>query len=191
MLVRRRSCKESAILPRTLASLTRIIRIWWVVQKFEDGFCLLFSTSSILPRWYSTYYRYLLVCLIPTHISEVYTIFIGLSYSRANPRLSSTILPDLRQVTRSNCRRFSRLWRRKQIWKMSTTSCMLFGQFTISAYIVATDGQFCDERFCFVLNNVRPLLPLETAFFETARAGRGFLSIHLSISQINILQYLS
>ena len=32
------------------------------------------------------------------------------------------------------------------------------------------------ERFCFVLNNSRPLLPLETVFFETARAGKGFPS---------------
>ena len=36
------------------------------------------------------------------------------------------------------------------------------------------------ERFCFVLDNARPLLPLETAFFETARAGKGFLPPHLS-----------
>ena len=35
-------------------------------------------------------------------------------------------------------------------------------------------GQFCGERFCFVLNNARPLLPLETKFFETARAGKVF-----------------
>ena len=53
-------------------------------------------------------------------------------------------------------------------------SCMLFGQFAISAYTVATDDQFCGERFCFVLNNARPLLPLEKEFFETARAGKGF-----------------
>ena len=44
----------------------------------------------------------------------------------------------------------------------------------ISSYIQATDGQFCCERFCFVLNNARPLLPLETEFFETARAGKGY-----------------
>jgi len=44
----------------------------------------------------------------------------------------------------------------------------------ISAYILAFDDQFCGERFCFVLNNARPLLPLEIAFFEAARAGKGF-----------------
>jgi hypothetical protein len=41
-------------------------------------------------------------------------------------------------------------------------------------YILATDCQFWGERFCFVLNNSRPLSPLETAFFETARLGKGF-----------------
>jgi hypothetical protein len=54
----------------------------------------------------------------------------------------------------------------------------------MSAFILATDGQFCGERFCFVLNNARPLLPLETAFFETARAGKGFLSPHCSSSKL-------
>ena len=44
----------------------------------------------------------------------------------------------------------------------------------VSSYILATDGQFCVERFCFVLNKARPLLPLEKVFFETARAGKGF-----------------
>ena len=49
----------------------------------------------------------------------------------------------------------------------------------------------CGERFCIVLNGARPLFPLETAFFETARAGKG-LSISPSYkSQINILQYPS
>ena len=46
--------------------------------------------------------------------------------------------------------------------------------FAISAYILATDGQFCGERFCVVLNSARPLMPLETEFFQTARARKGF-----------------
>ena len=51
--------------------------------------------------------------------------------------------------------------------------------FSQSRHTVATD-QFCGERFCFILNNARPLLPLETAFFESSRAGKGF---YLSIFQ--------
>ena len=43
---------------------------------------------------------------------------------------------------------------------------------------------FVGERFCFVLNNVRPLLPLETAFFETARAGTGFYHPNFSSSKL-------
>ena len=44
---------------------------------------------------------------------------------------------------------------------------------SISLYIPDTDGRFCGKRFCFVLNNARPLMPLETEFFETRRAGKG------------------
>ena len=44
---------------------------------------------------------------------------------------------------------------------------------SLSSYILATDDQFCAERFCIVLNKARPLLPLEMAFFETARSGTG------------------
>ena len=47
------------------------------------------------------------------------------------------------------------------------------------------------ERFCFVLNGARPLLPLETTFFETARAGKGFYITLSFKSQINIFQYPS
>ena len=56
--------------------------------------------------------------------------------------------------------------------------------------VLATDGWFCDDRFCFILNNARPLLPLETAFFETARAGKGFLSPP-HIFQVNKLTFLT
>ena len=59
-------------------------------------------------------------------------------------------------------------------------SCMLFGWFRYLSIHTSHWCQFCGERFCFVLNNARPLLPLETAFFETARAGKGILSLHLS-----------
>ena len=53
------------------------------------------------------------LCPDPTHISEGYTILIGRSHSRATPNLSSTILLDSRRATRSNCGKYSRLWRRK------------------------------------------------------------------------------
>ena len=70
-----------------------------------------------------------------------------------------------------------------------SAACYLVG-FAILVYILAIDGQFCGERFCFVLNNSRPLLALEMEFFETARAGKGMY--HLSFKfQIYILQYLS
>ena len=62
-----------------------------------------------------------------------------------------------------------------------SAACYLVS-FTISAYILATDGQFSGERFCFVLSNSRPLLQLETEFFETARAGKGFYPPQLSSS---------
>ena len=71
-----------------------------------------------------------------------------------------------------------------------SAACYLVS-FAISAYTLATDGQFCGERFCFVLNNARPLLPLETVFFETARAGKGLYHPSSFKFQNNILQYLS
>ena len=49
---------------------------------------------------------------------------------------------------------------------------------------MTTHDQYRDERFCFVLNNVRPLLPLEMAFFESAGAGKGFHSPHLLNFQV-------
>jgi hypothetical protein len=62
--------------------------------------------------------------------------------------------------------------KKKARWK--EIDDQLHAIWSISMYILATDCQLCGERFCFVLNNARSLLPLETAFFETARAGKGF-----------------
>ena len=70
-----------------------------------------------------------------------------------------------------------------------SAACYLVS-FVISAYTLATDVQFCGKRFCFVLNNARPLLPLEITFFETARAGNGLYLPSFKF-QFNILQYLS
>ena len=65
-------------------------------------------------------------------------------------------------------------------WSKRSAACYLVS-LPISAYILATDGQFCNKRFCFVLNKARPLFPLETAFFETTRASKGFYHpCHLS-----------
>jgi len=76
-----------------------------------------------------------------------------------------------------------RLWRRKQ--RRRSAACYLVS-LPISAYILATDGQFCDESFCFVLNKSRPLFPLETAFLKTTRASKGQakVSIILAIFQV-------
>ena len=67
--------------------------------------------------------------MLTLHISEGFTISIGRSHSRAIPALSSTILLDLSQATRSNCRKSCHLWRRKQSRRKYTISCMPFGQF--------------------------------------------------------------
>ena len=100
--------------------------------------------------------------------------FISRSHSGATPNLSSTILPDLRQATRSNSRKSCRLWRWKQSRLNSTISCMLFGRFLYLNVHTSHWWAVRGGRFCVVLNNTRPLLPLETEFFETARAGKGF-----------------
>ena len=50
-------------------------------------------------------------------------------------------------------------------------------------YTVTAHYQFRGERFCFVLNNARPLLPLEKTF-ESARAGKGFYPSHFTNFQV-------
>ena len=180
MLVRRRSCKKSAILPRTLASTTRIIRIWWVVHKFEDAFCFwhLQIARTYLGGTPLTIVTY---CAWPLPISARDTQYWSGVRIQEQPRI---YLP-----------RFSWIWDRRR--EATAGSPLVHGEeskvercrqsaacylvcFIISAYILATDGLFCGERFCFLLNKARPLLPLESVFFETARAGQGFLSIHHS-----------
>ena len=64
MLEKRLSCNESAIQPRTLVSTTRIIKTWWAFVELKMNSLLTFFTSLNLPQAYSTYYIYLLVCLI-------------------------------------------------------------------------------------------------------------------------------
>ena len=56
----------------------------------------------------------------------------------------------------------------------STIRCMLFGRFLYLNVHTSHWWAVRGGRFCVVLNNARPLLPLETEFFETARAGKGF-----------------
>ena len=63
---------------------------------------------------------------------------------------------------------------------------MLFGRFRDLGVLTGTDCQFYDKRFCFVLNNARPLLPLETAFFKTAKAGKGFYHLILQVIISNL-----
>ena len=70
-----------------------------------------------------------------------------------------------------------------------SAACYLVG-FAISAYTVTAHYQFRGERFCFVLNNARPLLPLEKTFFESARAAIPLI-LQTFRSLMNILQYLS
>ena len=63
MLAKRRSCNESATQLRTLVSTTRIIRTWWIFIYLKMKSTSDTSTSLNLPQRYSTYYRYLLLCL--------------------------------------------------------------------------------------------------------------------------------
>ena len=174
MLAKQPSCNESATQPRILVSTTTIIRTWWVFIELKMNSGSDFSTSLNLPQRYTTYYWYLLVCLT-------------LPISARNSRYQSAV--RIQEQPRICLSRFSRIWDR---WREATAgSPVIFGEeskvdrcrlsaacylvsFAISsAHILGTDGQFCVERFCIVLNNARPLLPLETEFFETARAGKG------------------
>ena len=57
--------------------------------------------------------------------------------------------------------------------KSTEVQDQLHAVWSVSLSQRTTDGQFYGERFCIVLNYSWPLLPLETEFFETARAGKG------------------
>ena len=132
------------------------------------------STSSNLPQ------RYLLTI-------DIYLLCLTLPISARYTRYQSAVrIPEQPQIYLPW---FSWIWDRRR--EATEGSPFVYGQerkverctrsaarylvgFTISAYILATDDQFCYERFCFILNKARPLLPLESEFFETARARRGF-----------------
>ena len=132
------------------------------------------STSLNLPQRYFIYYRYLLLCW--PYISA------------RDSRYQSAV--RIQEQSRLYLPRFSWIWVRRR--EATAGSHVIYGgeskvegstrsaachlvSFATSAYILlAPDDQFCGERFCFVLNNARPLLPLEASFFETARAGQGF-----------------
>ena len=135
---------------------------------------LKFQTSLYLPQRYSTYYRYLLA-------------YLTLPISAWDTRYQSGV--RIQEQPQIYLPRFSWIWDRRQEamagstlvygeeikvdWSRRSAACYLVS-FATSAYILATDDQFCGERFCFVLNGARPLFPLESMFFETARAGKGF-----------------
>ena len=175
MLAKLRSCNEFAIQPRTLVS-TMMIRTWWAFRDLIMNSAADISTSLNLPQRYSTYNWNLLVYLTQ-------------SISARDTRYQSAV--RIQEQSRIYLPRFSWFWD----WRQEATSerpvvyeeeskvegsrwsaaCYLVS-FAISAYTVTTHDQYRDERFCFVLNNVRPLLPLEMAFFESAGAGKGFHS---------------
>ena len=182
MLARRRSCNESAIQLRTLASTTTMIRIWWLVHKFEDGFLLLTSSTSFnLPQRYSTYYWYLLwVCLTLPYsfqrgIHDINRPFVF----RSNPGFIFHDSPGFETGDETQLQEVLSFMEEKA--KSTDVEDQLHAIWSVSlsqhSTFLATDNQFCDERFCFVLNKARPLLPLESLFFETARAGKG-ISYH-------------
>ena len=101
-------------------------------------------------------------------------------HSRATPDLSFTILLDLRQVTRNNCRKFCRFWRRKQ--SRQSAACYLVS-LVISAYILATDGQwkvlFCSEQ-CLAT------IATWNRVFWDGEGRKRFLSPHLSSSRLTL-----
>ena len=189
MLAKRRSCNESARQLRTPVSTTRIIRTWWVFIDLKMK-----SASNILLAW-----TYLSGTPLTT---DIYYVSDPTRTAR-DTRYQSAV--RIQEQPRIYLPRFSWIWDRRREatagssvvyggkskvnWCRQSAACYLVS-FFISTYILATDGRFCGERFCFVLNNARPLLPLETEFFETARAGKGFYH-HISQVSISDLTFYS
>ena len=149
---------------------------------------LTFPTSLNLPQRYSTYYRYLLVYLtlpISARDSRYQSAFCIQEQPQVYLPWFSWIRDGRREATAGSPVVYGD--ESKVEGSGRSTACYLVS-FAISAYTLATDGQFCGERFCFVLNNARPLLPLETAFFEKARAGKGSITPSFKF-QFSILHF--
>ena len=180
MLAKRRSCNESVTQPRTLVS-TTIRRTWWVFIDLKIILLLTFLTSLNLHRRYIIYYRRLLLCWpyrdLPARDTRYQSAVRFQEQSWFYLPRFTWIWGGRREATAGSpvvYRDESKVEGSK-----GSASRYLVSFTMISTYILAPDDQICGERFCFVLNNARPLLPLEAAFFEKARAGNGFfLSPH-------------
>jgi hypothetical protein len=148
------------------------------------------STSLNLPQRYSTYYRYLRVCLTLPVQRGIHDINLPFAF-RNSPGFIFHDSPGFETGDKKQLKDVQSFLEEKA--KSTEVDDQLHAIWSVSLsqhtyYILSTDGQFCGERFCFVLNNARPLLPLETEFFETARAGNGFYHPVVILFQTNTLQ---
>ena len=134
---------------------------------------LTFSTSLNLPQRYSTYYGYLLVCLTLPMQRGIHDIHRSFAFS-SNPGFLFHDSPGFETGDKKQLQEVLSFLEEKAKSTHVDNQLHAIWSVSLSVYKLATDSQFCGERFCFVLNNARPLLPLETEFFETARAGKGF-----------------
>ena len=171
----------------TLVS-TTTIRTWFVFLDLKMTASDI-STSLNLPQRYSTYYWYLLVCLtlpIQRGIHDIRRPFAFMS----NPGFVFHDSPGFETGDKTQLQEVLSFIEEKSKSKEVDDQLHAIWLVLLSVYILATDRRFCVGRFCFVLNGARPLLPLETEFFETTRAGKGFYRLSFKF-QFNILQYPS
>ena len=130
--------------------------------------------SLNLPQRYITYYRYLLVCLTPRMQRGIHDINRSFAF-RSNPGFIFHDSPGFETGDKKQLQDVLSFLEKKA--KSTDVDDQLHAIWSVSLSLsldTDADGRFFGERFCFVLNNARPLLPLEMEFFKTARAGKGF-----------------
>ena len=130
--------------------------------------------SLNLPRRYSSYYRYLLLCLILPIQRGIHDIRRPFAF-QSNPGFIFHNSPGFETGDEKQLQEVQSFIEEKaKSGDVNDQLHAIWSVFAISACILATDDKFCGKRFCVVLNSARPLMPLETEFFQTARARKGF-----------------
>ena len=177
MLAKRRSCNESATRPRILVSTTKLGRTWWVFRDLKMHH-LIISTSLNLLQRYTPLTTYIHKSIWPYPYQRgIHDINRSFAF-KSNPGFifhnssgfetgDEKQLQEVLSFMEKRAKSADIYDQLHAIWWVSLS------RRTYLPLKLSSLG----ERFCLVLNNARPLFPLEKKFFEGAKGGKGFYSL--------------